>query len=66
LTTNLGAPAGDATDYPLPSVVRSSAPIVFEPKFVGGIEFGTGFVWGLLGESNGIDIAGSTNFRLRF
>ncbi len=47
-------------------ITSSSSPVVFEPKFVVGFDMGEGFHWGVVGESNGIDIAGSTSFRLEF
>ncbi len=47
--------------------VNSSAPaVVFEPKFVLGLDFGVGLHWAVVGESNGTDIAGSTSFRVQF
>jgi len=48
------------------SVVTSSIPTIFEPKFVVGFNMGEGFKWSVVGESNGIDIAGSTSFSLQF
>lgn len=57
---------GSTNNNFLINVVSASVPIVFEPKFVGGVDFGEGFIWGLVAESNGIDIAANTNFRLRF
>jgi hypothetical protein len=45
---------------------RTSSPVLFEPKFVLGLDVGEGFKWGLLFESNGVDIAGGTSFKGRF
>jgi hypothetical protein len=44
----------------------SSAPVLFEPKFVAGLDFGMGLHWAIVGESNGTDIAASTSFRVQF
>ena len=44
----------------------TSAPEVLEPKFVLGIDIGQGLHWAVVGESNGVDIAGSTSFRAQF
>jgi hypothetical protein len=44
----------------------SSLPVILEPKFVAGFDVGAGFHWGVVAESNGTDIAGSTSFRVQF
>jgi len=44
----------------------TSAPEVFEPKFVLGIDIGQGLHWAVVGESNGVDISASTSFRAQF
>jgi hypothetical protein len=44
----------------------TSAPQVFEPKFLLGIDIGQGLHWSVIGESNGVDIAASTSFRVQF
>ena len=51
-----------------PSAVSSGAPVVLEPKYVLGLNFGAGLGWQwiVLGESNGTDIAGSTSFAVVF
>jgi hypothetical protein len=46
--------------------INSGAPVVLEPKYVLGIDVGMGIHWGLVGESNGTDIAGSTSLRCQF
>jgi hypothetical protein len=48
------------------SAVSSSAPVLFEPKYVLGLDFGMGLHWAIVGESNGTDIAASTSFRVQF
>jgi hypothetical protein len=65
LTTTLDAP-GSGTPMALAAVVSAQTPVLFEPKFVLGIDVGEGFKWGLLFESNGVDIAGGTSFKGRF
>ncbi len=47
-------------------VVSNGAPVVFEPKYVAGLDFGQGLHWALVGESNGSDIGVSTSFRIQF
>ena len=49
-----------------PSVTSNAPPVYFEPKFVLGLDFGSGLHWALVAESNGTDIAGSTSFRVQF
>jgi len=67
LITNLDAGGGGSgTDRPLAAVVVAQLPVLFEPKFVLGIDVGEAFKWGLLFESNGVDVAGSTSFKGRF
>jgi hypothetical protein len=48
------------------SAVDSQTPVLFEPKYVLGLDFGAGVHWALVGESNGTDISGSTSFRVQF
>jgi hypothetical protein len=49
-----------------PAVVTNGNPVVFEPKYVAGIDFGEGLHWALVGESNGSDLAISTSLRCQF
>jgi hypothetical protein len=46
--------------------VSNSPPVYFEPKYVLGFDLGAGVRWGVVAESNGTDIAGSTSFRVQF
>jgi len=48
------------------AVGNHNAPIIFEPKYVLGFDVGEGFHWQVVGESNGTDIAGTTNFSIQF
>jgi hypothetical protein len=54
--------SGNTGSINLP-VTSNGSPVVFEPKFIAGLDFGEGFHWSILGESNGSDIAVSTGFR---
>jgi hypothetical protein len=65
-TASLGD--GSASQTFSPSGVSAGAPVVLEPKFEAGLNFGAGLGlnWILLAESNGTDIAGSTSFLLAF
>ena len=60
--TGLGGGSQDANI----SAPSASLPVVLEPKFVVGFDVGAGFHWGVVAESNGTDIAGSTSFRVQF
>jgi len=57
--------AGSPSTITLTTLAQSS-PVVFEPKFMLGFDMGEGFHWGVVAESNGVDIAGSTSFRVQF
>jgi hypothetical protein len=60
-------PPGSNTVTPVNLNVTSNAiPVAFEPKFALGFDMGGGLHWAVVGESNGIDIAGSTSFRVQF
>lgn len=48
------------------AAVDSQSPVLFEPRYVLGLDFGMGLHWALVGESNGTDISGSTSFRVQF
>jgi hypothetical protein len=59
----------DASDTAtVPTATSTGAPIVLEPKFILGFNFGAslGLQWAVVGESNGNDVAGSTSFGLQF
>jgi hypothetical protein len=64
-TGNFSLNGGSSTPIN-PMATSSSPPVFFEPKFVLGLDFGSGLHWALVGESNGTDIAGSTSFRIQF
>ncbi len=51
-----------------PSGVSAGAPVVLEPKFEAGLNFGAGLGinWMVMAESNGTDLAASTSFLLGF
>jgi hypothetical protein len=56
---------GTSTTVPL-NFSSSQPPVVIEPKYVLGIDIGTGMHWTLVGESNGSDIAASMGLRVQF
>ena len=67
LTGNGTVTMSDSSTAPINFVASTtSAPNVFEPKFVLGIDIGQGLHWAVVGESNGVDIAGNTSFRIQF
>jgi hypothetical protein len=61
ITTVNGEPGGVN-----PNVVSNGTPVIFEPKYLAGLDFGEGFHWSLVGESNGSDLAVSTSLRAQF
>jgi hypothetical protein len=54
--------SGNTGSIALP-VTSNGSPLVFEPKYIAGLDFGEGFHWSIIGESNGSDISVSTGFR---
>ena len=48
------------------NVTSNGTPVLFEPKYVLGLDFGEGFHWSIVGESNGSDLSFSTSFRGQF
>jgi hypothetical protein len=65
LTTNVGGSFGTANDN---GVTSSGTPVVLEPKFLAGFDFGSGegIHCNLAGESNGSDLAASIGFKVTF
>lgn len=65
-TANLGDGSTPLTINP--SGVSAGTPVVLEPKFEAGLNFGAGLGinWMVMAESNGTDLAASTSFLLAF
>lgn len=65
LSTNVNGALGTANDN---GVTSNGTPVVFEPKFLAGFDFGSGegIHFNMAGESNGSDLVASIGFKVTF